>query len=248
MKAAICLLLGACVPLVPAVAGQADVVATAATADKPTPSAVTPDRQQVSYAIGYRIGSEFANGRPQVDLSTLIRAIRDAHAGHAPEVPIPVMQQQLQALSRQMHQQAQQKFHDLARENADESKAFMRENAKRPGVVTLPSGVQYKVLDKGNGASPTVDSTVKINYRGALIDGMEFDSSWAHGKPVTYAVRDMLPGWRDVLPRMHAGARWKVFIPPDQAYGKRGQLPRIGPNEALVFDIQLLDVLQENTD
>lgn len=246
MKAAICMLVGALCPLAVVVAGPPDdaMAAPAATSAHAAAAEVAPDRKQVSYAIGYRIGSEFADGRPDVDLPTVIKAIRDAHAGHAPTVPFPVMEQQLEALGRQVHRQALEKFQRMAKENAAKSREFMRRNADRPGVVTLPSGVQYRVLAKGDGPSPDTDSTVKINYRGSLINGMEFDSSWAHGKPVTYAVRNMLPGWRDVLPRMHVGARWKVFIPPDQAYGERGQLPRIGPNEALVFDIQLLDVLQ----
>lgn len=241
MKTAILMLAGVLAPVA--------VLATSARAADPVPAhaasaSPAPDRGKVSYAIGYRIGSEVAAGRQDVDLSTLIRAIRDAHAGRAPAVPAADMERQLDLLAARMHRQAEDAFRRQAEENAAGSRRLLAANARKPGVVTLPSGVQYRVLTKGEGRSPGPDSTVKINYRGALANGMEFDSSWAHGKPVTYAVRDMLPGWRDVLPRMHVGARWEVVIPPDRAYGERGQLPRIGPNEALVFDIQLLDVLQ----
>jgi FKBP-type peptidyl-prolyl cis-trans isomerase FklB len=110
-------------------------------------------------------------------------------------------------------------------------------------VVQLPSGIQYAVIRKGDGKTrPAVTSTVTVNYRGMLVDGTEFDSSWAHGAPVSFAVNRVIRGWQDVIPRMHVGDRWKVVIPPQLAYGERGQLPRIGPNEALVFDIELLDV------
>lgn len=244
MRVVICLLVALFCPMaVAAVQPAADIAVPSSTAQTASVAA-TPDRKKISYAIGYRIGRQLSGDGLKLDLPSLMQAIRDAHAGRAPAVSSTVMTEQLDLLERQMHQQAQQAFQQLAKENADKSRAFLRANGKKHGVVTLPSGVQYRVLEKGRGASPVSGSTVVINYRGALINGMEFDSSWAHGKPVTYAVRDMLPGWREVLPRMHVGARWKVYIPPDEAYGSRGQLPRIGPNEALVFDIQLLDVLQ----
>jgi FKBP-type peptidyl-prolyl cis-trans isomerase FklB len=119
----------------------------------------------------------------------------------------------------------------------------MAQNRKKPGVVQLPSGIQYAVLSRGTGKrSPTASSTVPVNYRGMLIDGTEFDSTWAHGAPVSFTVKNVLPGWQDVLPRMHVGDRWKVVIPPRLAYGENGELPRIGPNEALIFEIELLDI------
>ncbi|HET7664018.1 MAG TPA: FKBP-type peptidyl-prolyl cis-trans isomerase [Rhodanobacteraceae bacterium] len=242
MRAAILLFLGVMGPVAPALASGNGPASASSTVGSGSRQATALNQHDVSYAIGYRFGSEFADGHPDVELTTLIRAIKDAYARQPPAIPMAVMSRQLDMLGRQMHRQALVEFHKLASENACKSAEFMRTNGQQPGVVTLPSGVQYKVLHKGQGAAPTADSTVVINYRGSLINGMEFDSSWAHGKPVTYAVSRMLPGWRDVLPCMHVGARWKVFIPPDQAYGEQGQLPRIGPNEALVFDIQLLDV------
>lgn len=198
---------------------------------------------QLSYAIGYRFGGQFANGQPAVDMDTLIHAIRDAYGKRPPQVSPAQMGQQLQALDHKLHKQAMAAFRKLAAQNARKSASFMLTNADRAGVVSLPSGVQYEVLAQGKGGQqPTLSSTVIINYRGALINGMEFDSSYAYGHPVTYPVKQMLPGWRDVLPRMHVGDTWKVFIPPGQAYGSQGELPRIGPNEALVFEIQLVGV------
>ncbi len=241
MKAAITLLLCVACPTL-ALAGQATTGNTKRDSNAKVKQTSELNRHDVSYAIGYRFGSEFADGDPAVDIATLVQAVKDAYEHHSPRVPAHTMREQLHTLGQQMHQRALASFRKLARSNASKSAEFMRENAKKSGVVTLPSGVQYKVLEKGQGAMPGKNSVVVINYRGSLINGMEFDSSWAHGKPVTYAVEKMLPGWRDVLPRMHEGARWKVFIPPAQAYGVRGELPRIGPNEALIFDIQLLHV------
>jgi FKBP-type peptidyl-prolyl cis-trans isomerase FklB len=109
----------------------------------------------------------------------------------------------------------------------------------------LPSGIQYAVMKKGDGTvTPKVTSQVTVNYRGMLVDGTEFDSTWAHGAPVRFMVDKVIPGWQDVIPRMHVGDRWRVVIPPQLAYGQRGALPRIGPNEALVFEIELLDIQQ----
>jgi FKBP-type peptidyl-prolyl cis-trans isomerase FklB len=204
---------------------------------------VRPDKVKLSYAIGYQIGSQFAGGKPEVDVPTLLQAIQDAYAKRLPTVSMQDMHQQLQRLSQQMHAEALTEFKHLAASNARKSADFMAHNRQQPGVVQLPSGIQYAVLSKGTGTvSPTKTSTVTVNYRGMLVDGTEFDSTWAHGAPVTFPVNGVIRGWQDVIPRMHVGDRWKVVIPPQLAYGETGALPRIGPNEALVFEIELLDI------
>jgi FKBP-type peptidyl-prolyl cis-trans isomerase FklB len=201
------------------------------------------DKHKLSYAIGYQIGSQFAGGDPDVDLATVQKAMADAYAKRHPAVSMQDMHAQLQRLEQQMHANAAAEFKRIAAANARKSADYMAQNRKRPGVVQLPSGIQYAVIESGKGKdSPTVTSTVTVNYRGMLVDGTEFDSSWAHGAPVTFQVNKVIPGWQDVIPRMHVGDRWKVVIPPQLAYGERGQLPRIGPNEALVFEIELLDI------
>jgi len=209
----------------------------------PTASTTKPDKAKLSYAIGYQIGSRFAEGSPDVDLPTLQRAIADAYAKHKPAVPIEQMQVQMQRLQQQMHSEALAEFKRVAAANAHKSEAFMAHNRKQPGVVQLPSGIQYAVLHQGSGTvHPTVTSTVVVNYRGMLVDGTEFDSTWAHGAPATITVDKVIPGWRDVIPRMRVGDRWKVVIPSQLAYGEEGALPRIGPNEALRFVIELLEI------
>ncbi len=220
-------------------AAQQGKPARSATASPPAPAF---DRGKASYAVGYQIGMRVVQGRDKFDIDTLVRALRDAYAGRAPRVPAAQMREQLALLGQQLQQRAAADFHRLAEANARAARTFLKANMKRPGVVSLASGVQYKVLRPGAGPHPTLNSVVVANYRGSLLNGMEFDSSYAHGHPVTFPVGRMLPGWKDVLPRMRVGARWKVWIPPQQAYGERGELPRIGPNEVLVFEIELLQV------
>ena len=208
-----------------------------------TEAPVKLERNKLSYAIGYQIGSQFADGRPDVDIPVLMRAIQDAYAKRNPALSMQEMHQQLRSLEHQMHANALAEFKRIAEANARKSADFMARNRQQPGVVQLPSGIQYAVLSKGSGsASPTVTSTVTVNYRGMLVDGTEFDSTWAHGAPVSFQVNGVIRGWQDVIPRMHVGDRWKVVIPPQLAFGEEGQLPRIGPNETLVFDIQLLEI------
>jgi FKBP-type peptidyl-prolyl cis-trans isomerase FklB len=205
---------------------------------------VPVDRGKLSYAIGYQIGNQFANGGPpNVDIQVLVKALQDGYAKRPPSVPLQDMREQLLSFDAKVHNDAQAEFKRIAQANARKSVAFLKRNGAQPGVISLPSGIQYTVLRKGGGTqAPTVASTVTANYRGALTDGTEFDSSYAHGNPVTFTVNGVIRGWQDVIPRMRVGDKWKVVIPPQLAYGENGQLPRIGPNEALVFEIELLEI------
>jgi FKBP-type peptidyl-prolyl cis-trans isomerase FklB len=205
------------------------------------------DKHKLSYAIGYRIGTQFTEGDFPVDMAVLQKAIEDAYAKRAPAVSKEEMYEQLVALGERMHEQALAEFKRIAADNEHKSTDFLTHNATLPGVVQLPSGIQYSVIKKGDGTvNPGIDSLVTVNYRGMLIDGTEFDSTWAHGAPVSFTVNQVIRGWQYVIPRMHVGDRWKVVIPPTLAYGERGALPRIGPNQALVFDIELLDIKPPN--
>lgn len=229
--------------LVFAGAVQAQAGAPAQTGVPASASSVQTDTAKLSYAIGYEIGSQFSSGKPKVDIATLQKAIDDAYAQRRPSVSMRDMHWQLHLLQEHMHDDALTEFHQIAAQNAKKSRDYLEANAKQAGVVRLPSGIEYAVLKKGSGSvRPTVTSRVTVNYRGMLVDGTEFDSTWAHGAPVSFTVDKVIPGWQDVIPRMHVGDRWKVVIPPQLAYGEAGALPRIGPNEALVFEIELLDV------
>jgi FKBP-type peptidyl-prolyl cis-trans isomerase FklB len=201
------------------------------------------DKHKLSYAIGYRIGTQFTDGDFPVDMAVLQKAIEDAYSKRPPAVSKEDMYEQLVALGERMHEQAMAEYKRIAAENAHKSADYLSHNASLPGVVQLPSGIQYSVIKKGDGTvNPGIDSLVTVNYRGMLVDGTEFDSTWAHGAPVSFTVNGVIRGWQYVIPRMHVGDRWKVVIPPALAYGERGALPRIGPNQALVFDIELLDI------
>ncbi|RDS86925.1 FKBP-type peptidyl-prolyl cis-trans isomerase [Dyella psychrodurans] len=211
------------------------------------PPTVKLDKYKLSYAIGYRIGTQFSDGDVPVDMAVLQKAIADAYAKRAPAVSKQDMFDQLVSLGERIHDQAMAEFKRIAADNQRKSNEYMQHNAAQPGVVQLPSGIQYSVIKQGDGTiNPGIDSFVTVNYRGMLVDGTEFDSTYAHGKPASFPVDKVIRGWQYVIPRMHVGDRWKVVIPPQLAYGEQGALPRIGPNQALVFDIELLDIKPPN--
>ncbi|WP_428993112.1 FKBP-type peptidyl-prolyl cis-trans isomerase [Luteibacter rhizovicinus] len=224
----------------------AGVAFAQAPAGPSAPHAAVIDKTKLSYAIGYQIGTQFASSpQPDVDIAVLVKALQDGYAKRPPGVPVDQMQDQLLGFDAKVRQDAVSEFRRVADANARRSTDFLQKNRGRPGVIALPSGIQYSILAHGTGRQqPEVTSTVTVNYRGALIDGTEFDSSYAHGRPVTFTVNRVIRGWQDVIPRMRVGDKWKVIIPPQLAYGERGELPRIGPNEALVFEIELLDIKQ----
>lgn len=200
------------------------------------------DRAKLSYAIGYELGSNFREETADIDVNAVIRAIQDAHAGRDPNVPVEEMRTNLMAYQLKMREQAVSQLRQMAAENKAKSDRFLAENRGKTGIQVLPNGIQYRVIEAGNGRSPSPASEVTIHYRGSIAStSQEFDSSFARGEPVTFKVDEVLRGWQEVLPRMKTGDHWQVFLPPDMAYGERGQ-PPIGPNEALAFDIKLLEV------
>jgi FKBP-type peptidyl-prolyl cis-trans isomerase FklB len=233
-------------PLIVAFAVQAQELPALSSAQT---TSVKVDEYKLSYAIGYRIGRQLSNGElpADVDINVVLKGIQDAESKRAPAVPKIDMSEQLAGLDEQIHEKVVSEFNQIAADNARRSAQFMARNATRPGVIQLPSGIQYSVIKKGDGTvNPDDHSVVTINYRAMLTDGTEFDSTWAHGHPVSFTVSSVISGWRYVIPRMHVGDRWKVVVPPTLAFGHQGLLPRIGPNQALVFDLELLDVKPPN--
>lgn len=198
------------------------------------------DSQRLGYSIGYDFGADLR--QIDVDMEALIQAIRDSQAGTDPQVPPQEMQERLMSLQEQIRQQRMEAFMALAEENQAESERFLRENRDKSGIVALPSGVQYRVIEEGDGARPSPDDTVTVHYRGSNTDGREFDSSFARGVPVVFEVNSVLEGWQEVLPLMREGATWQIFLPPELAFGNRGEPPHIGPNQALIFDIRLVKI------
>ncbi len=199
------------------------------------------EKGKLSYAIGYEIGSDFVEKKMDVDVATVLRAIQDGYAKRPAAVPAADMRAALEKMSEKLKTEAMAKYETLAKSNKAKSDKFMAENKIKKGIVTLPSGIQYRVIEDGTGKRPLKNSEVSVHYRGSLSSGLEFDSSFARGVPASFKVDAVLKGWQDVLPMMKVGDHWQIFLPPEHAYGMRGQGP-IGPNEALVFEIKLIDV------
>lgn len=203
---------------------------------------LTSTRDKISYSIGTRIGKDFSRQQLDIDPAILTRGIKDAMDGNE----MLMTEAQIQAALRkfQQEQMAAKKVQMKAvgEKNAKEGAAFLAENAKKDGVVTLPSGLQYKILTNGSGKTPTPTDTVTVNYRGTLIDGREFDSSYKRGEPATFSVNGVIPGWTEALQLMKAGAKWQLFIPAELAYGERGAGQAIGPNATLLFDVELISI------
>jgi len=198
------------------------------------------DEGQLGYAIGYEFGSETTQW--EVDIEAVVAAIRDANAGRDPQLPAETMQQVLTAFNERVREERMEQFQRLAEENKAKADEFLAENESKNGIVTLPSGVQYRVIEEGEGNRPSLTDTVTVHYRGSKIDGREFDSSFRTGQPLVFQVDSVLEGWQEILPLMREGAYWQVFLPPEMAFGVRGDPPQIGPNEALKFEIELVQI------
>ncbi len=205
---------------------------------------VTSEKGKLSYAVGWDIGEDIKRRGAEFDVESIIAAIRDSGAGREPQVGNEEMVAMLTALQQRVREEQAEAFQKLATENQTASAQFLAANAKKNGVVSLPSGVQYRIIDEGDGARPGMESTVKVHYRGSKVNGLEFDSSFARGVPEEFTVNAVLRGWQEVLPLMKTGATWQVFVPPELGFGARGN-PPVGPNEALTFDLKLVEIVKQ---
>lgn len=203
---------------------------------------VSSDKGKLSYAVGYEIGRDFNEKQLDIDLATVIRAIQDGYAKRDPSVAETDMRQALGQMQEQLMAQAKAEFDRVAAENKTASDRFLAQNRAKQGVTVLPSGVQYKVIDAGSGARPTSNSEVSIHFRGSLASGQEFASTYTGNQPVSMRVAEApIEGLKEVLPLMNAGSRWEVYLPAEKAYGSGPRSP-IGPNQAVVFDVRLVEV------
>jgi FKBP-type peptidyl-prolyl cis-trans isomerase FklB len=196
------------------------------------------DKQKFGYAVGFQIGQDLRQGGLDVDADTFSQAVRDVLTNTPPKMSREDMQA---AIEKYQQQQATQQA-AKAEKALKDGQAFLAQNKTKKGVVVRPSGLQYLVVKEGAGKSPAATDTVEVNYRGTLIDGTEFDSSYSRGQTVSFPVNQVIQGWQEALPLMKTGAQWKVYIPADLAYGERGAGANIGPNETLVFDIELISI------
>ena len=198
------------------------------------------DAERYSYAIGINFAQSLMRQGAPIDPDSVYMAIRDALGGSKPRLSADAMSEAL----RVQAQLAGERKRDRAGENFRKGKEYMAKNKTKDGVTTLANGIQYEIVRKGDGPQPSYRDKVKVHYTGSLIDGREFDSSKRRGEAVSFELDSVIAGWREVLPLMRTGARWLVTIPPDLAYGVNGAGAAIGPNETLVFEIELLDVLK----
>jgi FKBP-type peptidyl-prolyl cis-trans isomerase FklB len=201
------------------------------------------DKGKLSYAVGWDIGEDIQRRGAEFDVETIIAAIRDSAAGKDPQVPAEEMVAMLTELQQKVRQEQAEAFQKLADDNQKAADDFLEKNKSKNGIVVLPSGVQYRIIEEGEGTRPGMEDTVRVHYRGSKISGHEFDSSFARGVPEEFPVNTVLRGWQEVLPLMKTGATWQIFVPPELAFGARGN-PPVGPNEALMFDLKLVEIVQ----
>jgi FKBP-type peptidyl-prolyl cis-trans isomerase FklB len=200
-------------------------------------------KDKVSYSIGMDIGMTLKNQSIEVDPAILSRGIKDSMTGQKPLMTEQEIRDTITAFQKEMTAKQQELAKQMGEKNKKEGETFLAENKKKEGVKTLASGLQYKVIKAGTGKKPKATDTVTTNYRGTLVDGTEFDSSARQGKPATFRVNGVIPGWTEALQLMEEGAKWQLFIPSNLAYGERGtQGGPIGPNAALIFDIELISI------
>jgi FKBP-type peptidyl-prolyl cis-trans isomerase FklB len=200
------------------------------------------DKDKVSYSIGLDIGTNFKRQSVDLDAKALAAGIADGLSGGKPLLAEDEVRKVLAEFRQQMGAKAQQVAQQLAEKNQKAGEAFLAENKKKKGVITLPSGLQYRVITAGTGKIPKATDTVTTHYRGTLIDGTEFDSSYKRGEPASFPVNGVIKGWTEALQLMKVGSKWQLFIPSNLAYGPQGAGQVIGPNATLIFEIELLAI------
>ncbi len=202
----------------------------------------TSEKGKLSYAIGYEIGKDFTERQLDVDVNTVIRAIQDGFGKRPAAVAEEDMRAALEQMQAKLQEQMRTEFTRVSTENKTKSDQFLAQNRGKPGIVTLPSGLQYRVIEEGSGGRPATTSEVKLHFRGSLYTGQEFASTYQGNQPVSMRVADApIKGLQEALPLMKSGSRWELFLPSELAYGDSPRSP-IGPSQAVVFDVKLVEV------
>jgi FKBP-type peptidyl-prolyl cis-trans isomerase FklB len=234
----------------PAKAPAAPPAKSPAAAPAQTPAAQAPapsspfktQKEKVSYAIGMEMGKGVKAQGIDVDPTILEQGLKDALSDADSKMSEAELRQVITGLQQDIRQKQRQEEEAKAADNKAKGDAFLAENAKKDGVVALPDGLQYKILTAGQGKKPSESDTVLCNYKGTFLDGTEFDSSAKAGKPVPFEVKNVIPGFKEVLQLMPVGSKWQVFVPSNLAYGERGAGGVIGPNATLIFEVELVSI------
>ncbi len=198
-------------------------------------------KDKVSYIIGMDIGNNLKKQSIDIDPNILARGVKDTLSGVKPLLTEKEIQENMATLQKEM----MAKQEEVGKKNKSEGEAFLAENKRKEGVKTLPSGLQYKVIKAGTGKKPKSTDTVTVHYRGTLINGTEFDSSYKRGQTVSFPVSGVIPGWTEALQLMEEGAKWQLFIPSNLAYGEKGAGNVIGPNATLIFEVELISIQEK---
>lgn len=238
---------GLSLTLASALAGQAALAQDAAKPAQAAPAAAVPDalkdpKAQASYAIGLNIAKGLKHNSVEVDANAFALGVKDGMTGAQPQLTDGQMRAAVTQLQADVEARRKEKLAATAGANKADGEAFLKANHDKPGVTTLPDGLQYEVLTAGTGPKPKADDSVICNYRGALLDGTEFDSSYKRGAPDTFPVSGIIKGWTEALQMMPVGSKWRLYVPTSLAYGEKGAGPDIGPNAVLVFEIELLSI------
>jgi FKBP-type peptidyl-prolyl cis-trans isomerase FkpA len=209
------------------------------------PGAKAPalDKSQVGFLVGTDVGRSLSPIQDELNMPVFLQAMKTLIVGEKPLLADAEMDQIRETFSKRMQGKEQARIADLSRKNAAEGAAFLAKNKQAKGVISTASGLQYMVLRQGNGKRPRSTERVRVNYRGTLLDGSEFDSSYSRGQPAEFALDQVIAGWTEGVALMPVGAKYRFWIPSAIGYGERGSPPSIGPNATLVFDVELLDVL-----
>jgi FKBP-type peptidyl-prolyl cis-trans isomerase FklB len=188
------------------------------------------------------LGNNLKKQSIDIDPEILLKGVKDALSGEKPLMTEQEIRETVVAFQKEVKMKQEEMAKKAGEKNKKEGDAFLAENKKKEGVKTLASGLQYKVIKAGTGKKPKLTDTVTTHYRGTLIDGTEFDSSYRRGQPVSFPVNGVIPGWTEALQLMEEGAKWQLFIPPQLAYGEQGAAPAIGPHATLIFEVGLISL------
>jgi FKBP-type peptidyl-prolyl cis-trans isomerase FklB len=228
---------------------------SATAAKTPVPLTLKTQKEKFSYALGMKMGQNLGKQSVPVDPAILARGLKDGLAGgktlltdDEAQAALKAVQDEVRAKQQAKMQEAQEATKKVAEANKKEGETFLTENKGKDGVVTLASGLQYKILKEGTGPKPTASDSVSCNYQGTLINGKEFDSSYKRGQPATFPVSGVIKGWTEALQLMPVGSKWQLFIPSDLAYGDRGAGADIGPGDTLIFEVELLSIENKDKD